>query len=203
MLTPYAKSLHARWQVGDHPYIARKKEDTRACHTVGAHKVYSGYLDCIYRRLQGTGEAVITSDEDLFGPINPDEFTFVDQIAESLMSRLEEPSIWVCPLSLGGHVDHRIVRSAAEKVRKLLMYYADLPYTFSIPSPNIPGMIQFSFDIPEKNLVIWKQAVLQYASQISSFWKDEVEVSSQYSDYIKQYKGLPLWLPRPAQFEGK
>jgi hypothetical protein len=169
-----------------------------ACQTFGARKVHFGYLDCIYRKVPATGEAVITSDEDLFSLNKPDELGLVDLVAENLLSRLEEPSIWVCPLSLGGHVDHRIVRLAAEKVRKLLLYYADLPYAFSIPAHIVPGMIQFSLDIPEENLEFWKQGVLQYASQISSFWKDESEVAAQYSDYVRQYKGLPFWLPKPT-----
>jgi len=195
VITPYAQTLHTRWQAGDHPYIARKKEDSQACLTVGARQVHFGYLDCIYRRNPGTNEAVITSDDDLFGTIKPGEWTLVDQLAESLNSRLEEPSIWVCPLSIGKHVDHRIVRSAAQKVRKLMLFYADLPYALSAPVQAIPGMIRFSFDIPARNLDIWKEGVQQYASQISSFWQDEKEMASQYSEYIKQYNGLPLWLP--------
>jgi LmbE family N-acetylglucosaminyl deacetylase len=197
-LTPYAQSLHSRWQAGDHPYNTRKEEDARACMTVGARNVHFGYLDCIYRRFPGTNEAVVSTDEDLFGLIKPGEYPLVDQIAEDLGSQMEEPSIWVCPMSLGGHVDHRIVRAAADKMHKLLIYYADLPYAFSIPPQIIPGMIQFSFDIPIENLNKWMTGASQYSSQISTFWKDKEEMVSQYSTFIKQYNGLPLWLPKPA-----
>ena len=197
VIPPYALTLHTRWQAGDHPYIARKAEDTLACRLVGARQVHFGYLDCIYRRINGTDEVVIASDEELFGSIKPGELTLVDLIAENLISRLGEPSIWVCPLGMGGHVDHRIVRLAAQKARKLLLFYTDLPYGFSVPPQAISGMIRLSFDIPEINLTVWKEAVLQYTSQISSFWKDEGEIVLQYSEYIKQYNGLPLWLPIP------
>jgi LmbE family N-acetylglucosaminyl deacetylase len=197
-LTPFAQSLHSKWHAGDHPYIPRKEEDSRACKTVGAQKVHFGYLDCIYRRFPETNKPMVSSDEDLFRSIAPEEFPLVDQITADFRSRLEEPSIWVSPLSLGNHLDHRVVRSAAEKMRKLLLYYADLPYAFSIPPQSIPGMIQFSFDIPETNLNIWGKGVLQYSSQISSFWKNEKEMVEQYSAYLKHYNGLPLWLPKQA-----
>ena len=197
-LTPFAKTLHSRWQVGDHPYIARKEEDTRACKSIGANQEHLGYLDCIYRRFPETNEAVVSLEEDLFGSLAPGEFVLVDQIADDLHTRLDEPSIWVCPLGLGGHLDHHITRMAAEKMRKLLLYYADLPYAFSIPPQIIPGMIQFSFDIPKENLDIWMKGASQYSSQISTFWKDKKDMKTQFSAFIKQYRGLPLWLPKPA-----
>jgi hypothetical protein len=197
-ITHYAKTLHKRWETGDRPYVIRKEEDYKASQTVGAYPVHFGFLDCIYRRFPETGEPVVNSDDDLFGTISPGEMPLVDLIGGKLKSKLLEPSIWVCPLSLGGHVDHRIVRSAAEGCRKMLMYYADLPYAFSLPPRPIPGMIQFSLDIPRNNLEIWKQGVAQYSSQLSSFWKTKDEMASQYSEYVEQYNGLPLWIPSPV-----
>jgi LmbE family N-acetylglucosaminyl deacetylase len=197
-LTPFAQALHSRWQVGDYPYKARKEEDEQACQLIGARLEHFGFQDCIYRRFPGTNEAVITSDDDLLGPIKEGEFELVDQVTEELKYRLEEPSIWVCPSAMGGHVDHRIVRIAAQKVRKLLLYYADLPYAFSVPPQIIPGMIQFSLDIPVENQAIWMRSVMKYASQISTFWKDEPEMVGQYSSFLNLYNGLPLWLPKPV-----
>jgi LmbE family N-acetylglucosaminyl deacetylase len=196
-LTPYAQTLHNRWQAGDYPYIARKEEDKRACQLVGAQGIHLGFPDCIYRTFPESGDPVIASDDDLFGAIQPREAGLVDTITEALKSRLQEPSIWVCPLNQGGHVDHRIVRSAAEKVRKLLLYYADLPYAFSNPQRIIPGMIEFSLDIPMENKEIWKQGVMQYDSQLSTFWKNEQEMMEQYDSYISLFNGFPLWLPKP------
>jgi LmbE family N-acetylglucosaminyl deacetylase len=197
-LTTYAQSLHNRWQAGDHPYIARKAEDSQACRLLGAEQIHFGYLDCIYRRFSDSGKAVIESDDDLFGFIKEEEAPLIDRVTEDLKSRLVEPSIWVCPSNMGGHIDHRIVRAAAQKVRKLLLYYADLPYAFSIPPQIIPGMIQFSFDIPTQNQELWKKGVMQYASQITTFWKNEEEMASQYAAFLGKYKGLPLWVPKPA-----
>jgi LmbE family N-acetylglucosaminyl deacetylase len=198
-LSAYARGFHDQWQAGDYPYDFRQKEDARACKTVGAVMVHLGYMDCIYRKFPGTKEPTINSDAGLFGEIDPREYPLVDQISEDFRSRLVEPSIWVCPLGIGGHVDHRIVAAAASKVGKLLLHYADLPYNFANPVQTIPGMIQFSFDLPFQNLEVWNKAVMQYDSQFSVFWKNEAHMKSQYSEIINFYKGMPLWLSKPEK----
>jgi LmbE family N-acetylglucosaminyl deacetylase len=196
--TEFARSLHARWQNGDQPYSMRKKEDAAASKTVGAYSIYLGFQDCIYRYLPKTREPVVTSEADLTGSINPGENWLIDQVAGDMHSRYMEPSIWVCPLGLGHHIDHQIVRKAAEKYHSVMLYYADLPYAISLPVQSFAGKIQLSFNLPEKNVQQWGKAILQYSSQVSTFWKTPVEMAEQYSAYLELYKGMPLWLPNPA-----
>lgn len=201
--TEFVRSLHTRWQSGDHPYEFRKREDATACKIVGARQVHFGYLDCVYRVLPESGKPVITSNEELLQGIRPEESYLVRKITSRLQKRLTESSIWVCPLGLGNHMDHQITRQAAEKVRQMMLYYADLPYAFRSPALSFPGMIQLSFDLPEKNIQQWGRANLQYVSQISTFWKDAAEMAGQYSRYLETYKGLPLWLSKPSEEERK
>jgi LmbE family N-acetylglucosaminyl deacetylase len=198
-LTSYAKTLHKRWQAGDYPYITRKNEDEKACLLVGANKTYFGYPDCIYRKFPDTDAAVVMSDEDLFGPINFGEIGLVKTIAVDLQNRIVEPSIWVCPLGLGGHLDHRIVRAATEMTGKPVLYYADLPYAIGATFDPVPGMIQMIVDIPQLNCETWKKGVIQYGSQLSSFWENEEEMSAQYDRFIASARGFPLWFKHTAR----
>jgi LmbE family N-acetylglucosaminyl deacetylase len=44
------------------------------------------------------------------------------------------PHVVFAPCGLGGHVDHRIVRSAAEALDQIeVLYYEDVPYCASLP----------------------------------------------------------------------
>lgn len=200
--TEFVRSLHDRWKSGDHPYVVRKKEDAAGSKMVGARQVHFGFLDCVYRTLPDGGTPVITTNAELLEGIKPEETYLVKDISARLQKRLTESSVWVCPLGLGNHMDHLITRQAAENVRQMMLYYADLPYAIRMPVQSIPGMIQLSFDIPEKNIQQWGRANLQYSSQISTFWKDPAEMADQYSDFIEMYKGMPLWLSKPPE-EGR
>jgi len=202
-LTDYARTLHNRWGTGDHPYVLRKQEDANACRTVGARQHHLGYLDCIYRFIPGSREPVVLSDAELQGTVKPQEQPFIEKIARDLKTRITELTVWVCPLSLGSHVDHQITRKAAEMTGKLMLYYADLPYALPMPRQSISGMIQLSIDVPEKNIQDWGRANLQYSSQISSFWKSPADMADQYSAFLQLYKGMPLWLPNPGGEGGK
>ncbi len=201
--TEYARSMHARWQIGNHPYAARRKEDTAACKTLGAHPIHFGFHDCIYRFLPKNGEPVVTSDAELFGSVKSDEKWVIDRVSGDMQSRNTESSFWICPLGLGNHIDHQITRMAAEKSHPLMLYYSDIPYAINLPAQSFRGMIQLSFDLPEKNIQQWGKAILQYSSQLLSFWKNPEEMAAEYSSYLERYRGFPLWLPNPVQLEKK
>jgi hypothetical protein len=94
---------------------------------------------CVYRVLPESGKPVITSNEELLQGIRPEESYLVRKITSRLQKRLTESSIWVCPLGLGNHMDHQITRQAAENVRQMMLYYADLPYAFRSPALSFPG----------------------------------------------------------------
>jgi len=198
-LTDFARSLHQRWGTGDQPYSIRKEEDATASRTTGAKPAYLGFKDCIYRTLPESGNPTVGSEEELFGTVNKEETVLIEQITHELQERLVEPSVWVCPLGLGNHIDHQIVRRAAEAARKLMLYYGDLPYGLDLPVQAIPGFIQLTFNLPEPVIQVWGKANLQYVSQFSSFWKDAPEMASQYSAFLERYKGMPLWLPGQDQ----
>jgi hypothetical protein len=41
---------------------------------------------------------------------------------------LKSSTLFLAPLAVGGHVDHVLVRTAAELSRKRVVYYSDFPY---------------------------------------------------------------------------
>jgi LmbE family N-acetylglucosaminyl deacetylase len=193
--TEYARSLHARWGTGDEPYRARKIEDTNACRLLHAEQVHLGFHDCIYRTLPD-GSPVVSSDNQLFGDINPGEEGLIRSVAKKIANIGTGKCVCVCPLGLGHHIDHQITRRAAEMNLKPL-YYADLPYALTLPVQIFPGMTRLSFDLPDANATQWARANLIYTSQTSSFWKSPPEMVEQYNAFMVAYNGWPLWMEAP------
>ncbi len=135
-----ARTLHRAWKL-DRParsgeegagvVARRRREDLAACARVGADALHWDLLECIYRRDRATGEPLYGSIADIFGPIVPSDRPAILAVADR-MADLPEHRELVVPLGVGGHVDHRIVRAAAEqRFGSDLLYYEEYPYSRS------------------------------------------------------------------------
>jgi LmbE family N-acetylglucosaminyl deacetylase len=106
---------------------ARRAEDRAYARMVGAEQVFVNLPDAVFRGYEG--------DDQLTGAPRTDDPAPVEALATALAAL--RPDRVYAPLAIGGHVDHRQVRSAAmalastphSAVRRLLRFYEDFPYT--------------------------------------------------------------------------
>jgi LmbE family N-acetylglucosaminyl deacetylase len=195
-LSPFAQSLHDRWQLEGNPVPKRRAEDKSACRELGAVWRHFSIPDCIYRRSPHDDFPLYASEDEVFGPIHPDEAGLVEHLGEQLLQIVPQEARIVCPLTIGGHVDHRLTRSAVEGLGVELWYYADYPYVHMAGAnlaARTTGMRVEHFDIIEADLESWTQAAASYASQISSFWDDRDAMMRAIRDYYWQMQAFPLW----------
>jgi LmbE family N-acetylglucosaminyl deacetylase len=200
-LTPFAESLHARWGTPAGETVRqRAAEDAHAMHSLGARSRLLGIPDCVYRRLPN-GAPVVQAEEDLWAPIQPGEAGLIEQLAVELSHSLADGTILVSPLTLGGHVDHRLVRAAAQVAAKQktieLRYYLDYPYVIrpgSSPMDEETTEEQV-FPVSPGGLSAWQQAVAAYTSQISSFWGSLEEMNEAIREYCECNGGVRLRVP--------
>ena len=111
--------------------------------------------------------------EDVCVPADPADARLAGEIAEAISMRLLPDDVVVCQLAIGGHVDHRIVRAAAELLARPLWYDVDVPYVFNHPEelgPATAGLKSVAHPISEDNLIAWQEAVLAYPSQFSGLF---------------------------------
>ena len=191
----YAAGMHKVWNTGtaQETVDLRRMEDRNAGRRVGAIVQHLPFADGIYRRTQ-TGTLVYP--ENIFIEPNPRDAKLSDEIAEQFLERLTQYDTLVCPLALGGHVDHRITRMAAEKLKRPLWYYADIPYLLRYPdslAETVKGMSNKKFFISTKGLSAWQGGIAAHASQISSLFADETDMRQQIKEYLQNSGGLPLW----------
>jgi LmbE family N-acetylglucosaminyl deacetylase len=205
-LSPFAQQLHQRWQTGTQAVGQRQAEDERANEILQAEAHYFPFLDCIYRQ-DSAGRFLYASEESLFGELDPAEGPLVHRLAEHLAERAAglagdaELNV-VAPLALGGHVDHRLARRAAEawarqNPRLRLWLYQDYPYVVQHPSA-LPEALDSSwqkqvYPVSGPGLEKWCAAVGAHASQISTFWSDPQAMCQAIRAYHAQFGGLPLY----------
>ncbi len=193
-LSAFAMSLHARWQTGPEAVIQRRQEDIASCEAMRANFRHFNLPDCIYRPHDQQTPHYYDSAEALFGEINPAETTLVAELTALLEQALPESVQVICPLSLGGHVDHRLVRAAAERLKRPLLYYADYPYVLKtqleLDDLARSGWRRLPHSISPAGLEAWIAAVAAHRSQISTFWPDAASLRQAITEYAA---GLNLW----------
>lgn len=192
-LSAFATALHARWQSGSAAVEARRLEDLAACQRLGAQPRHFSISDCIYRMAHG--HFLYASEAALFGPLHPAETDLVNQLTADLWTSLPEKAHLVSPLGLGNHVDHQLTRLAAEALDLPLWYYADYPYVLSaMEQAALPAQAcRTTLLLSQPALLAWQDAVAAYASQISTFWRDESEMRQALLAYATRHGGIPLW----------
>jgi len=193
-LSPFAQVLHYQWGIPAAADVvrARRKEDLNATKIVGAKSVHFDFLDCIYRR----GKNGNWLYSDVFVPLHEDEVDLPAQIADSIAARLQPDDKLVCQLAIGAHVDHALTRRAVELLQRPVFYTADIPYLFNAPkelAPKTIGMKVSTRRIRKSASKIWRYAISQYTSQISSLFDSREELRAKINQYAADNKGVRLW----------
>ncbi len=195
-LSPYAQDLHDRWGTGDETVAIRRGEDKAACQVLGAAYSHYSFYDCIYRR-RADGSPVVTCDIELVIPPEEWELNDAKQVLQPMLKNLTSSVNIVSPLTMGGHRDHRLVRMMLEEYFSPLYYFADFPYIaqyqLDIKQWTDEMKVVYSTTISDKGLRAWQDAISCYASQISSFWKDDQDMREKLIAYWLTGEGSRLW----------
>ncbi len=203
-LPPFAAQIHARWGSGHEAVRRRREEERLACARLGAKPLHFDLPDCIYRRLPPDGSPLIQSEADLFRFPHHGETALREKLSPLLAAAIRAAERVVCPLGIGGHVDHRLTRMAAQRAFEEVWFYADYPYVVR-PSTNLADWVAdspllFQLMIGTEGLKAWQDACAAYVSQISSFWENENEMRASLEAYWREGGGSRLW-QSPSRLE--
>lgn len=105
----------------------REREDDAALALLGAGSRRLELPEALYRK-DRDGAPLYPSDLAIFGDPSPTD----DQDAVTALIAAEaaavRPDLVFAPLGIGGHVDHVLVRRAAERLDEAVLHYEDVPY---------------------------------------------------------------------------
>ncbi|MCB9419283.1 MAG: PIG-L family deacetylase [Ardenticatenaceae bacterium] len=196
----YVASLHQRWNLNADAVAVRRQEDATACHILGADYWHWDVPDCIYRHHPGNGQPFYVSDADIFGRIHPQETGLVERLSR-LIAALPAHDRLIVPLTAGHHVDHQLVRLAAERSSRpdRLVYYEDYPYvrdeaalTAVIPTSSDDWQAQV-IPLAATAVAAKIEAVAAFQSQLSTFFNGRADLAAQISNYVQKVGGERLW----------
>ena len=195
-LSAYAGKLHRRWspQRESRPaqvVALRRAEDLRAADMLGAMAIHLTVPDCIYR-LNPDGGWLYEGHAQIFGALHAAEQQLPQQLAQQLVrisGVTADTRIWI-PLALGNHVDHQLVRLAAQQseLPGQRGYYEDYPYAennaavavITLPDQNLA---RHTLPVTAQSLEAKLEAIGAYESQLSSFWTDGADMRQCVTDY--------------------
>ena len=194
----FALELHARWDLGQAPVAARRTEDREACDHLRASTVHLDIPDAVYRK-GSEGEALYLSEAVLIGSIHPEEKELVDRLAIMLADVCPSEARLYCPLTIGGHVDHRLTRRSAELLGRQLWYFHDLPFAARdgrIPTDFARPMgDEATMQLTSEEIEAWAAAVALYRSQISTFWPETEAIRDELLNFHHASGGFKLIKP--------
>jgi LmbE family N-acetylglucosaminyl deacetylase len=131
-------------------FLSRRAEDQAALDGAGISYVHVGLKEALFRRrtrplLNRLPWAVRLLPELAYnyptyrlhvirGGISPDDISTIRSILDTIDHLSLKPSrLFLAPLAVGRHIDHLLVRTAAELSRNRVAYYSDFPYNVRYP----------------------------------------------------------------------
>ena len=196
-LPPFAQAHHEAWNLSAEMVVRnRRAEDARAAAILGAEYVHLPLLDAIYR-VDSAGAALYESDETLFGEVASVEDSLVDEIV-AMLRKLPAADQVVAPLTVGGHVDHRLTRLAAERAFDSLLYYEDYPYAQrnGLEAGYISKFEATTLLLSDEAIETKIAAIEAYESQVDHLFEDIDDMRGKVRDYVQQVGGERLWKKR-------
>ena len=195
-LSPLALHLHEAWGLAPDAAM-RRAEDERACAVLGVTARHGDAPDALYRRHPGNGEPLYPTQESLFSVPHPEDR--VAQDWEKDFRALPKAKRYMAPLAIGDHVDHQLVRRAAEQVfGSALQYYEDYPY-----SGKRMALLRYTLTpwqwraqripLSAEDVAARCRAVMMYDSQVDMLFNGRANVEPKIRSYVRRVGGERVW----------
>jgi LmbE family N-acetylglucosaminyl deacetylase len=136
-------------------FAERREEDAEAVAACGAIALHAGLPDALFRRRRGVPALVpelahvyptwtYHLSRGVVSPADPAVATVDRLLAQLLAEPSDLPTVLLAPMGIGGHVDHVLVRDAAQRSGARVVSYADVPYVLGETLPG--GFGRFAVD---------------------------------------------------------
>lgn len=198
--SPFAANMHETWELDSAIFEQRRHEDGNASRILGADYLHKSLDDAIYRTDAETGEHFYDSNETLFGTVNEQDAAQMLPLITAVFKTLPPAELVLSPLTVGDHVDHQLVRRAAEAFYgKSLVFYEDYPYA---RKPNSVATLinndrlsleDKAVELSEEALQQKAESIAAFTSQVGMFFNGRSDIDAQIKAYANQVGGERFW----------
>lgn len=205
-VSPLVTRLHRAFGLERGVVAARREEDRLAVEHLGARAVHADLPEGIYRT-DADGRALYPDLGALFRDLRPEDRELEERLAGRLRA-LEAARRCLVPLGVGGHVDHLLVRRAAESAASELgaeiLFYEEVPYVMKWRALSRALGDRSSWEpeqipVSESSLECKIEAVAAYRSQLRPLFGSEGAMARKLGRFHrKRGRGERLWRRREA-----
>lgn len=177
---------------------SRRAEDAAAVASLGAEPLHLDLPEAPYR-LGSSGAPLYATLASLYGEVAAADQATAVAAATARIRELPQARLVAAPLGVGGHVDHRVVRRAAEASGRALAYYEEFPYTewkwFALRRA-LGGRAGWSAEVLALSPAQFEsrvRAILAYGSQVPAMFRGEARLRKQLRRQLRRAGGERLW----------
>ena len=195
MRSPIIEELHGRWRLPQETVAMRRAEDQAACRVLGADWQHWDVRDCVYRQEPATGAALYPTWEAVIGGVHQADKALAADLAARLAD-LPGHGRLLSPMGIGSHADHLLVKMAAQAFGgQELAFYEDYPYAATTQhlAGNDDEWRLEVVPLHPAGLDARFEAIAAYKSQLSSFFRDRIDLEQQVGDFVKRAGGERIW----------
>lgn len=180
-----ARVLHAEWKL-EQPVTHRRLEDASACRILGCESSFFDFPDAIYRQDAG-GRHLYPSFESLRESLAPEDSALPERLAARVQSYFSDQNAVVyCPLAIGTHVDHVLVRECGRIIQahgSTVVFYRDFYYDrHSNGDAEGSEMMRVDVTLTHDEGRYKLAAFSEYRSQISDLFDTPAAMTSYFAD---------------------
>lgn len=196
LLSSPAKEFHQMCGLGVDAVAVRKREDERAMCLFRTDFFHLGFLEALYR-MDNSGGWIYPSLDALYQQGLEKESDTIIALKGKLELFIGQADRVFVPFGLGNHIDHRIVRRAAEelmgqKAGNKLFLYEDIPYVCKDFDKDwiydlANGYRAVLYEINEEEWRVKMQAVNCYESQLYMLWDTPEQMRFQLENMSVKY----------------
>lgn len=181
-------------------FAERQAEDKRALQTLNLSPINLGFPDVLWRKKTGfvpqTLGAILPELQHVYptyrfhiakGKIAKKDASTIQEVTQKLqdiINKQKNPLVF-CPLGVGNHVDHCIVRNVCTENFSDIVYWSDFPYnsreSFYGSAPQ--GYTKFEYQTPMKNK---KKLIETYQTQVAGLFPNSVIPDHNEVFFVKE-----------------
>ncbi|WP_328946224.1 PIG-L family deacetylase [Streptomyces sp. NBC_00250] len=200
-------------------FAERRAEDRRVLERLDVHCRHVGLVDGLFRRLprprRGTARLARLLPEVAHvyptyrlhlsrGRVSPHDAETLRAVAATVDELLPGSSggLVLAPLGVGGHADHVLVRTAAERSGRRVVYYSDFPYNqHAAPDARFSGRNRLVARGWERGLDRKAELIRGYGTQADALFP-EGNIPRVPEVYLLPKTGWTATKPAPARGPG-
>jgi LmbE family N-acetylglucosaminyl deacetylase len=163
----------------------REKEDIKLCKHLKINYLHLGFPDALWRDDFNSMDDIFSNKINKTKKEKNLERTIIKKLKKIIND--DENTIIFAPLSIGNHVDHRIINKICKDNFTNVIYWEDYPYNLnlSIFEKFIKKSVFPTFKF-NKNLFVKKKLIKFYKSQISMLFGNKPITLKEERYYLKK-----------------